>query len=124
MSRALVLAKKTRYDEGLSTKPRPKALADGPVVQDILRYLWVHDEFDYQHPRMRVQLTLAVYVLHYLGLRPGELVESSAHTGSNQGLWYKDLTVFAYPDTAGRARSVVQPTIRNRKNRRDREDLE
>ncbi|KAK0970696.1 hypothetical protein LTR54_017916 [Friedmanniomyces endolithicus] len=73
---------------------------------------------------MRVQLTLAVYVLHYLGLPPGELVESSAHTGSNQGLWYKDLTVFAYPDTAGRARSVVQPTIRNRKNRRDREDLD
>ncbi|KAK4890793.1 hypothetical protein LTR27_010494 [Elasticomyces elasticus] len=83
-----------------------------------------HDEYEYQHPRMRLQLTLAILILHYLGLRPRELVESSAYRGTNEGLLWKDLDILAFPDQRGQARFVVQPKIRNRKNRRDREDLE
>ncbi|KAI7362130.1 hypothetical protein KC354_g7535 [Hortaea werneckii] len=95
-----------RQKECLSTKSRPKSLADGPVVRDVLHYLWALDEYEYSHPR----------------LRPGELVESSAHNGLNEGIWYGDLDIRMKANAEGRRGFTVQLLIRNRKGRRGRED--
>ncbi|KAI7489735.1 hypothetical protein KC357_g2124 [Hortaea werneckii] len=111
-----------RQKECLSTKSRPKSLADGPVVRDVLHYLWALDEYEYSHPRMRIQTSLAILVLYYLGLRPGELVESSAHNGSNEGIWYGDLDIRMKANAEGQREFTVQLLVRNRKGRRGRED--
>ncbi|KAK3672642.1 hypothetical protein LTR78_007454 [Recurvomyces mirabilis] len=111
-----------RNAESLTTKARPKPLADGPVVRDVLRYLWVNDEYEYEHPRVRLQLTLAVFILHYIGLRPGELVESSCHAGSNEGLLYGDFKFLMIPDSQGQPTFAIQPKIRNKKGRRGEDD--
>jgi len=115
------ISKELRDVEGLSTKEKPKALADGPVVIDILRYLWIHDEYEYPHPRMRLQLAFSILVMHFVGLRPGELVESTAHQGSNEGLLWKDVDIMMIPNREGAPLFVAQLRIRNRKGRRDSE---
>lgn len=55
----------------------------------------------------------------YLGLRPGEFVESSNHPQSNEGLEYKDVTLKVVPCEDGQVRLVLELSIRNRKNHRD-----
>lgn len=107
--------------EGLSTKARAKVIADRPVVMDIIRFLWTRDEYNYHHPRMRVQIALAILLMHYTGLRPGEYVESSSHRGTNEGLHWKDVNFRMIPDSRGMPLFVAQLQIRNRKGRRDRE---
>ncbi|KAI6914838.1 hypothetical protein KC318_g431 [Hortaea werneckii] len=111
-----------REKEGLSTKSRPKSLADGPVVRDVLHYLWALDEYEYCHPRMRIQLSFAILLLFYIGLRPGELVESSAHNSTNEGIWYGDLDIRMKADAQGCPEFTVQILIRNRKGRRGQEN--
>ncbi|SMR54981.1 unnamed protein product [Zymoseptoria tritici ST99CH_1E4] len=46
--------------EGLSTKARKKALADLPVIEDVLDFLWQRDEFVYKHPRIRIQIATGI----------------------------------------------------------------
>ena len=51
----------------------------------------------------------------FLGLRPGEMVESSNYAGSNEGILYKDLTVVVCYDESGNLVYVCMIKIRNRK---------
>ncbi len=111
-----------KVSEGLSTKARVKHLADRLVVRDLLTYLWTLDEYEYQHPRMRVQVGFSLLMMHYMGLRPGEFTESTAHVGSNEGLLWKDLEIRIIPDANGMPLFTAQVSIRNRKGARDRED--
>lgn len=104
----------TRY-EGLSTKGRPKSLANQQTVVDILYFLWACDTQDLGHERNRVQLSLSVLIMIYLGLRPGEMVESSNYVGSNEGILYKDLTFVVTYDDSGNPVYVCMIRIRNRK---------
>jgi len=105
---------------GASTKGRPKPLANIQVVKDVLYFLWACDEYVFKHSRVRVQLSFAILVMAYQGLRPGEFVESSAYRGSNEGLKYRDITLTAILSEGG-IRWVLQVTIRNRKNHRNKE---
>ena len=81
-----VIEKDMPRSEQLSTKVREKWLASPPVVKDILHFMWVLDKHEFNHPRVRLQITLSMLILLYSGLRPGEFVESSAHRCSNDGL--------------------------------------
>ncbi|KAF2835316.1 hypothetical protein M501DRAFT_906601, partial [Patellaria atrata CBS 101060] len=70
-----------------------KPMASYPVTKDLLKYLWIFDTFEYVHPRCRIQLHFIILLLSDLGLRPGELIESRCWLESNEGLYYKDITL-------------------------------
>lgn len=107
-------------DHGASTKSRPKPLANMQVVKDVLYYLWACDEYTFKHSRVRVQISFAILIMAYQGLRPGEFVLSSAHRDKNEGLLYRDITLTAIP-LDGRIKWILQVRIRNQKNHRGKE---
>lgn len=90
-------------------KCRPKPLANKPVVADLLHFLWACDEKEFSHSRVRLQISLAMLWMLFLGLRPSEFVESSAHRKSNEGVQYKDLTLLSI-----RVRNSVAPALRRK----------
>ena len=100
-----------------------KPLATSLVIEDIIEYLWKCDEHEYEHPRMRVQVALAILIFRYTGMRPGELVESSEYLGSNEGLLWKDIQFWKAMTPTGPTFGCYL-TMRNRKGRRDRRDKE
>lgn len=52
-------------------------MADLCMTKDLLRFLWASDEYQFSHPRVRLQLAYALLLLATLGSRPGEVIESS-----------------------------------------------
>lgn len=55
----------------------------------LLEYLWKEDRHVLRHERYRVQFALIMQLSAYCASRPGEIVESSAWTGSNDALKFK-----------------------------------
>lgn len=106
--------------EGVSTKVRPKAIADAPVIQDLLSFLWQYDEKDL-FPRVRLQIATALSFLWYLGLRTGELLESRGASLKNEGVLWKDVHIYKV-EVDGVARFHAQIHVRNRKGKKGRED--
>jgi hypothetical protein len=102
----------------LSTKRREKPLADLLVIRDLIDFLWRLDEYDFIHPRNKLQLVCGLQLLFLLGLRPGEFVESSAHRGSNQGLYWGDVLFTSQGDENGKPFISVALTLRLRKGQR------
>lgn len=115
------ISKSLPENESLSTNARDEALADGPVVVHILRFLWMYDEQAVLHPRIRVQLAFSILIMHCLGLRPGERGKSKAHHGSREGLLWKDIDIEIIPGNKGAPLFAAQLRIRNRKGRRYRD---
>jgi hypothetical protein len=111
-----------KRDEGLSSKARPKGLADNNVTRDVLQFIWDLDEYHYDHPRVRVQIATAILILHLIGLRPGEIVESRAHKDTNEGLHYGDMDMTLMTNESGERLWRIHFRIRNRKGQRDRDD--
>ncbi|KAF2023070.1 hypothetical protein EK21DRAFT_15133, partial [Setomelanomma holmii] len=87
--------------------------------EEILTYLWCCDEYTYAHPRIMVQLTFYILVTSYWGVRPGEIVESSVHRGSNEGIKYQDIkfSLVRHKRTGSLIYQIVL-TLRNRKFKR------
>lgn len=110
-----------RDEERLSTKSRPKHLADSATVIDIVRFLWERDELEFANSRMRVQLAFGIVFMLFTGVRPGELCESSAHRKSNEGLHWGDVTLMVLCDRGREPLFFAQFRIRNRKNKRGQE---
>jgi hypothetical protein len=109
-------------EEGLSSLTKQKDLADRPVVENIMRFLWEFDEHRYDQSRVRVQLAFGILLILYMGLRPGEFTESRAHKGSNEGLHWVDVTAMLIPGHQGKRIWLAQLRIRNRKGQRNRQD--
>lgn len=101
---------------------KSKDLADRPVVENVLRFLWEFDEHRYDQSRIRVQLAFGILLILYMGLRPGEFTESRAHKNSNEGLHWGDVTIMLIPGPDGTRIWLAQLRIRNRKGQRNRED--
>ncbi|KAL5372751.1 hypothetical protein DPSP01_013267 [Paraphaeosphaeria sporulosa] len=80
--------------EGLCTKTQEKPLATFEVSNDLQHFGWKCDEYEYKHPRCRSQVLFAILLLLYIGMRPGEIVESQAWLGCNDGLLYRDLSLY------------------------------
>ena len=106
----------------MSLKARPKPLANQPVVVDSLYFLWARDEREYDHPRLRLQLSLSLLFMLYMGIRQGEFVESNHYKGSNEGVLYRDLKIFFLYAKGGDRKYFGQVTLRNREGRRGQED--
>jgi hypothetical protein len=69
-----------------------------------------------------VQLTFYILVCSFWGLRPGEIVESSVHPGSNEGIKYGDITLsLVRHEQTGSLIYQIIITLRNRKFKRDLE---
>lgn len=105
--------------EGASTSGRAKPLASVELAKHLLHFLWVCDEYIFKHPRIRLQLSFAILVMMYQGLRPGEFIECSSQRGLNEGFTYQDFALQAQPGSHGEKRRwVLQITVRLRKNHR------
>ncbi|KAM3419395.1 hypothetical protein BST61_g5324 [Cercospora zeina] len=102
---------------GANQKIREKPLATPAVVRTMLQFLWTSDEFDYRHPSERLQVLLLLLLFLFLGLRPGEVIESGAYVKSNKGLKWKDVEFFVSLEN-GRRRIAANIQIRNRKGGR------
>ncbi|KAF2680670.1 hypothetical protein K458DRAFT_256458, partial [Lentithecium fluviatile CBS 122367] len=109
--------------EGASTKKRSKPVAFYKDAEDTLSYLWRCDEYQYQHPRIRIQITWSILLEAFYGLRPGEMIESSTHRGSNEGIHYGDITL-ALTRHEGALRYQIEIRLRNRKFKRGLEGEE
>jgi hypothetical protein len=107
--------------EGASKKARPRPVATTPVVLDLVKFLWTRD-IGAMHPRMRLQLSCLLLILLFQGIRPGSIVESSAHKGVNEGVFYKDLTVRYIKADDGKPRIVIDVQYRNLKGARGHEN--
>ncbi|KAK6399538.1 hypothetical protein LTR95_019419, partial [Oleoguttula sp. CCFEE 5521] len=86
----------------LSKLHRSKSVADHMATRDILQYLWVHDEHPFKHPRTRLNIACATLLVHYNGTRPGELVESTLHQLSGEGLTWEHIQFWLICDSNGR----------------------
>lgn len=104
--------------EGLSTKGRPKALADLPVIVDVLDFLWQRDEYTWRCPRRRVQLAMGILFIWYMGLRTGEFIHNACSL-PNEGILWKDINISLLYESSPSFH--VQVTIRNRKGKRGKE---
>nr|OQO31360.1 hypothetical protein B0A51_03355 [Rachicladosporium sp. CCFEE 5018] len=108
--------------EKLTYKSREKSIADGRAVGDILFFLWELDEQVFRHPRVRLQLSTLMLLMRFMGSRPGELVESAAHSGLNEGLHWGDINLELLVDRDGTPCWVAHIRIRYRKGKRGQED--
>lgn len=105
---------------GACQKQKPKPVAFLVDVKDLLFFLWNCDEYDYKHPRQFNQLSFSVILMANYGLRPGEVVESSQHRASGEGITYGDVD-FSLTRKDGRLIYVLTICLRFRKNHRNRE---
>lgn len=67
-----------------------------------------------------VQISFYFLLAAFYGLRPGEVVESSTHRGSNEGLKYKDVELFLVRYDEG-LQYQLRICLRNRKFKRGKE---
>ncbi|KAF2278993.1 uncharacterized protein EI97DRAFT_440482 [Westerdykella ornata] len=84
----------------ISTKARHKPVAPFAVAEDLVTFLWKADEYEFLHSRIRLQLAFLIVILALVGCRLGEVVESTAYAGSNEGLHYKDFQLGRKSTTA------------------------
>ena len=75
------------------------------------------DEYEFPHPRTRNQLIFVLILFLYIGLRPGEVAESSAWLNSNDGLLYKDVALYRQIGEEYNG-LVLHVKLRNRKGQR------
>lgn len=93
---------------------RPRYIAYGLDSDEIQYYVWNYSERVYLHPRTMVQFSLWLAIVTAWGVRPGELVESSSHRGSNEGIHYGDIT-FSLAIWESILRYEMAIALRNRK---------
>lgn len=106
--------------EGVSTKAYAKPIAGLDVAEDLIEFLWKCDEYEFTHPRMRLQLVFSIILFTFLGSRPGEIIESEAWKDSNEGLWYGDIEL-SRQNTVEYKGLVLHVRLRNRKCQRKNE---
>jgi hypothetical protein len=80
----------------IATDANAKPIAPLPVAEDLIRFLWVCDEYQFAHPRARLQLAFSIALMSFLGSRPGEFIESAAWKHSNEGFLYGDIDLLRF----------------------------
>ncbi|KAL5438495.1 hypothetical protein PMIN06_010218 [Paraphaeosphaeria minitans] len=116
--------KELSFTHGASTKKRTKTVALYRDIEDCIHYGYCCDEKGYSHPRILLQLVFFFILSAYTGLRPGEIVESSSHRNKNEGILYKDVTLFLNRRENAAPRYMIRVRVRNRKFRRGNEGLQ
>jgi hypothetical protein len=82
-----------------------------------MRFIWVCDEYEYSHPRVRLHVAFSLIILVFMGSRPGEFVESGGWKNSNEGLQYGDVELIRR-STESYHGYVLEVRMRNRKGHR------
>ncbi|MCJ1445306.1 MAG: hypothetical protein MMC23_005811 [Stictis urceolatum] len=108
-----------KYDLEVSQKQRTKNIVTRQDISILLHQLWGGDSHEYDHDRTRVQLALFLCLEEGSGQRGDTFAESSAHRGSNQPLWYKDVSLHLKKTSDGSSEFLLQVGARFRKNHRD-----
>ena len=103
----------------MSREQRTKLLVTGADISILLHQLWRDDSHEYDHDRTRVQLSLFLCLEEGSGQRGGTFAESSGHRGSNQSLWYKDISFYLKKRLDGSCEFLLQVGARFRKNHRN-----
>lgn len=75
------------------------------IIRELIRFLWLLDDHEYEHPRERVQLAALLQVLWSTGTRPNDLIGGGG--GTNKGLLYKHVKFMAIRD-GGKRRLAVE----------------
>lgn len=97
------------------TKPKPVALF--MATEDILSFMWRDDQYEYPHPRLMVQDMFTYLVMSHIGLRPGEIIETSMYHNSNEGIHYGDVNL-SVSVFNGELRFEIKISLRKRKGQR------
>jgi hypothetical protein len=112
------ITKELVHKEKLGTRAYIKPVAPLLVAEDLIQFMWVCDEYQFAHPRARLQLAFSIVLMTYLGGRPGEIIESAAWKHSNEGRLYGDITLvrFQNEEYVG---FFLHVKLRNRKGHRN-----
>ncbi|CAN9286059.1 unnamed protein product [Alternaria alternata] len=112
------ITKELVHKEKIGTGAYIKPVAPLLVAEDLIQFMWVCDEYQFAHPRARLQLAFSIVLMTYLGSRPGEIIESAAWKHSNEGLLYGDITLvrFQNEEYVG---FLLHVKLRNRKGHRN-----
>jgi integrase len=112
------IAKELAHKGKVATEAYQKPVAPLLVAEDLIRFMWMCDEYQFTHPRARLQLAFAIILMTFTGSRPGEFIESAAWKHSNEGLLYGDIDLVRYQnDTYVGFLLLVR--LRNRKGHRN-----
>jgi integrase len=102
----------------ISTDAYKKPVAPLLVAEDLIQFLWMCDEYQFTHPRARLQLAFAIILMTFTGSRPGEFIESEAWKHSNEGLLYGDIDLVRYQNETY-VGFLLLIRLRNRKGHRN-----
>jgi integrase len=102
----------------LTTAGNAKPIATVDVSRDLVRFLWACDKYQHPHPRWALQLAFLITIYTDLGTRPGEVLESDAWIGTNEGLQYGDIILKRYHMSEMKGQYVIVVKRRNRKGHR------
>jgi hypothetical protein len=80
--------------------------------------MWACDEYQFAHPRARLQLAFSVMLMTLLGSRLGEFIESAAWKHSNEGLLYSNIDLVRYMNSTYMG-FPLHLRLRNRKGHRN-----
>lgn len=88
----------------------------------MLQHLWTED-YNFGNDRYRVQLALGLQILMYSASRPGAIVESYCHRGTNELPLYQDFRVgLIVLEGEKKAKVVFDLTIHYMKGTRSSEE--
>ncbi|KAF2729022.1 hypothetical protein EJ04DRAFT_448155, partial [Polyplosphaeria fusca] len=108
--------------QGASTRKRSKPVALYADIADMIYFMLCCDEYVWVHPREMVQTMWIPELMGYWGLRLGEIVESSNHRGSNQGISYEDCSLYLVRD-GDTLKYQLKVLLKYRKFKRNNEGL-
>ncbi|KFZ20126.1 hypothetical protein V501_00286 [Pseudogymnoascus sp. VKM F-4519 (FW-2642)] len=107
----------------LSSKARPKPMADSQDLEVLIRYLWVEDKHSFRNQLDRVKLHFFLLCLAYTVARAGAVVVSDSYRNSNEAITYRDLKFHLNQDVEGGPPQMsLTITFKLMKGDRDKED--
>lgn len=121
---AYISSNKRMNHVNLTTKSRPKPVADRVDVDLIIRGIW-ETKTSFKTNRMRSQIAYTVLLSALSSERPGAVVESTCWRGSNEAIWWSDhqFVIIPRPDHPNHPIVTVIVTIRLLKGKRGDESL-
>ncbi|KAI3341942.1 hypothetical protein F4824DRAFT_495801 [Ustulina deusta] len=88
----------------------PRKHATAAVLIWVGEYLWSLDWKTFKRPCLRVDLWACLSLAAYTAARVSDYIESSARTGTQVGLYYKDTTFILFKNELGNPEFALQST--------------
>ena len=107
-----------KNDLNLSDRKRIRHIVSGRDIDNLLRQLWTNDAFEYQCPRVRIQIALWLCLQSASGQRGGTFSESACYRDTNESLWYRDTRLYLEKKSDGQEVLNLSIGMRFRKGTR------